>query len=350
MVAFYHSLRPFAEIPRDTGLISVMNGHTAVMFFFILSGFVLSRSLERAGNLSWTAVSGYWIRRFFRLYPLVVFAVMFSAGVAVFYSTSQEWARVAPWPAKMMELSKNLSGIREYISCLVLHVSYLNAPLWTIRVELVCSALLPFVVFAVTSTRHHFAALAIIVVLFFFYYSHTPHFIASTQYMLHFALGFAAWKLTPLFERVGKTASSFAMLALLLGLFATNYFNLGGMMQAGLLFLLFCFLVPCRPVSLKKILLASPLQFLGKISFSFYALHWPVMLLLFSIMQENFSPDVPTGWLFGKGLFLFAASSVTTIGLAAVSERWIERPANALGHRLSALWVGHLGKKATQVN
>jgi peptidoglycan/LPS O-acetylase OafA/YrhL len=42
LVAFYHSLRPFSEIPRDTGFIAVLNGHTAVLFFFILSGFVLS--------------------------------------------------------------------------------------------------------------------------------------------------------------------------------------------------------------------------------------------------------------------------------------------------------------------
>jgi len=33
IVAFYHSLRPFAELTRDTGLLTVMDGHTAVMFF-----------------------------------------------------------------------------------------------------------------------------------------------------------------------------------------------------------------------------------------------------------------------------------------------------------------------------
>ena len=51
VVAFYHSLRPFAEIPRGDGIISVLNGHTAVLFFFILSGFVLSGSLNARGGV-----------------------------------------------------------------------------------------------------------------------------------------------------------------------------------------------------------------------------------------------------------------------------------------------------------
>jgi uncharacterized membrane protein len=67
LVAFYHSLRPFSEIPRDTGIIAVLNGHTAVLFFFILSGFVLSGSLNSRGEMNLKSLLGYWVRRFFSL-------------------------------------------------------------------------------------------------------------------------------------------------------------------------------------------------------------------------------------------------------------------------------------------
>ncbi len=305
---------------------------------------MLGRSLEHEGKPSWSAISGYWIRRFFRLYPLVVFAVLFAAGGAYFYSTSEQWAKVAAWPKGMMELSRNLSGLREYISCLVLHVSYLNAPLWTIRVEMICSVLLPFIVLAVHRSPRQLLALGALVVFLAFYYGNTPTAIVSTKYMLHFVLGFAAWRLSAWFGKIGPCGSSLGMSVLLLGIFAVNYWNLGGLVQAGVLFLLFGLLVPCRPPQLKKLLLAPTLQFLGRISFSFYALHWPVMLLLLSFMQETLPPDFPSTAPFSKGLLLFVTSSIATFMLATLTERWIERPANLLGHRLSSLWVGFLPK------
>lgn len=309
------------------------------MFFFILSGFVLGKSLEREGQLSWSAISGYWIRRFFRLYPVVLFAVLFAAGSAFFYSTSEQWAEVAAWPKGMMELSRNLSGLREYISCLVLHVSYLNAPLWTIKVEMICSVLLPFIVLAVHRSPRKLLTLGVLVIFFAFYYGNTPQGIISTKYMLHFVLGFTAWRLSAWFGQIGPRGSSLGMGVLLLGLFAANYWSFGGLIQAGVLFLLFGLLVPCRLPQLKKLLLAPTLQFLGRISFSFYVLHWPVMLLLLSFMQETLSPDFPTASLFSQGLLLFLTSSIATLMLAALTERWIEKPANLMGHRLSEVWL-----------
>jgi len=64
----------------------------------------------------------------------------------------------------------------------------------------------------------------------------------------------------------------------------------------------------------------------------------PVMLLLFSFMQVNFPADFPSPSAMSKGL-LFAISSIATLFLAKLTERFVERPTNHLGHWLCRHWV-----------
>lgn len=335
LVAFYHSLRPFSEIPRDTGFIAVLNGHTAVLFFFILSGFVLSGSLDSRGKFNFKSLLAYWIRRFFRIYPLVAFAVLLSAFIAIFYSTSQAWAHVAPWVAKMIELSKNLSGVREYLSCLALHVSYLNAPLWTIKVEMVCSFLLPFFFYLDRWIKWPLFSIPTISVLLFLHYRCGPEAISSTKYLIYFFLGYAAYKLIPLTFRIPVTFSRIGLLLFFALILGANYWNWQQLYMTLSLFGLFCLLVPCSPVLIKKFLTTNAMLFLGRVSFSFYALHWPVMLVILSLMQVHFDPCFLQHYPFLKGLLLFFASIGVALPLSALTEKFIERPFNQFGHMVS---------------
>ena len=336
VVAFYHSLRPFAEIPRGDGIISALNGHTAVLFFFILSGFVLSGSLiARGSNLK--SLLGYWTKRFFRLYPLVAFAVLFSAFTAIFYTNSQAWSPVAPWVSKMMELSKNLSGLREYLSCLALHVSYLNAPLWTIKVELVCSALLPFLLFADNLFKRKMFSTFAIAILLFCYYQFSPENLNSTKYLVYFFLGYVAFKLMVFSARISIFFSALFIFTFFMMILAANFWNLPIVYMTFSLFGLFCLLIPCRPLILKNLLKTKSMLFLGRVSFSFYVLHWPIMLFLLSLMQIYLNPDFLDDHPFLKGLLLFVVSVCFALPLSGLTERFIERPFNALGHKISSL-------------
>ena len=337
LVAFYHSLRPFAEIPRDAGIIAVLNGHTAVLFFFILSGFVLSGSLNARGKLNLKSLLGYWTRRFFRLYPLVAFAILFSAFIAILYTTSQAWSPVAPWVAKMIELSKNLSGLREYLSCLALHVSYLNAPLWTIKVELVCSALLPFLLFADKFFKRKMFSIPAITILLFLYYRFGPENLSATKYLVYFFLGYVAFKLMPFSMRISVSVSIFLLVTFFSMIMAANFWNLPQVYMTLSLFGLFSLLVPCSPSMLKNLLTTRFMLFLGRVSFSFYALHWPIMLILLSLMQVCFHPDFLDNHPFFKGLLLFIASAGVAVPAAALTEKFLERPFNLLGHKISNL-------------
>src|SRR4051812_11697833 len=60
-----------------------INGHSAVMFFFVLSGFVLSLPFinkEKPLNLA-----EFYIKRIFRIYPAYILAILFSIFLKTFF-------------------------------------------------------------------------------------------------------------------------------------------------------------------------------------------------------------------------------------------------------------------------
>jgi peptidoglycan/LPS O-acetylase OafA/YrhL len=118
---------------------------------------------------------------------------------------------------------------------------------------------------------------------------------------------------------------------------AANFWNLPIVYMTFSLFGLFCLLIPCRPLILKNLLKTKSMLFLGRVSFSFYVLHWPIMLFLLSLMQIYLNPDFLDDHPFLKGLLLFVVSVCFALPLSGLTERFIERPFNALGHKISSL-------------
>jgi peptidoglycan/LPS O-acetylase OafA/YrhL len=334
MVAFYHSLRPIADIPHDRGLLDILNGHTAVVFFFLLSGFVLSGSLSKCSNTDVRILSGYWIKRIFRLYPLVFFAIIFTAICAAFYSTSQEWVRISPWVAKIIDLSKNLSGVREYASLLTLNVTYLNSPLWTIKTEIICSIILPLLI--LPSNRYPLLMPVILGLLYLFYNESSW----CSRYMLHFYIGYIIWKYAAHAERISLKITYFGFILSVFLLFLSNFFTLHSLCQILAVSSLLFLLVPCKIPKLRSFLESRPLQTLGRISFSFYALHWPIMLLSLSFLQVYLPKAFLAGHPYMKGILIFFVSVSVLFPIAMLTERFIERPFNRIGHLLGKKVAG----------
>jgi peptidoglycan/LPS O-acetylase OafA/YrhL len=72
-----------------------------------------------------------------------------------------------------------------------------------------------------------------------------------------------------------------------------------------------------QPVA--KLLRAAPFVWLGRVSFSLYVVHLPVLLTLVHLLHGRF----PVG--------LIATAAIPfTIAVAALLERWVEGPAQAL--------------------
>jgi len=126
-----------------------------VPVFFVISGFLVSDSLERL------PLSGYALNRLLRIYP----ALWMSLAVAVF--AAAHWGNVALWrdPGFVGWLGLQLltGGADDPAALHGFGVGTLNGSLWTIPVELEFYLLLPIVTVAISRSRDSLATLALFI-------------------------------------------------------------------------------------------------------------------------------------------------------------------------------------------
>lgn len=128
-------------------------GRFGVILFFVHTSFVLMASLHRLDKPNVTARSlslAFWIRRFFRIYPLSVLCILL---VPIFHIPSDP-GRIYLW-----------IGIKAFLSNLALtqNLTYSNdilSPLWSLPLEVQMYLLLPFAYFAIRGQRR-FRSLAL---------------------------------------------------------------------------------------------------------------------------------------------------------------------------------------------
>ncbi|HUD22999.1 MAG TPA: acyltransferase [Acidobacteriaceae bacterium] len=128
-------------------------GRFGVILFFLHTSFVLMASLERLDTPDESAPSialAFWIRRFFRIYPL---AVLFILLVPIFHIPSDPGLTYVWIGAKgffsNLALTQNLTYSNDILS-----------PLWSLPLEVQMYLLLPFAYFAIRGNRR-FRSLAL---------------------------------------------------------------------------------------------------------------------------------------------------------------------------------------------
>jgi peptidoglycan/LPS O-acetylase OafA/YrhL len=95
-------------------------------------------------------------------------------------------------------------------------------------------------------------------------------------------------------------------------------------------------LIPCQWPFLRKTLESPPLRFLGRISYSFYLLHFPIMLLTCGLLASRHLSFLICGNRFVSTLILFVISVSITLLIGHFSERLVEAPWNRLARELSS--------------
>jgi peptidoglycan/LPS O-acetylase OafA/YrhL len=96
-------------------------GIYGVLLFFLVSGYIIPASLERRGD-----VRAFWISRLFRLYPLYLAVIVWVLVVGL-------WYPVRP------QVPRDLSGVAAHLTMLldVVHVGGVADPMWTLSYEMV---------------------------------------------------------------------------------------------------------------------------------------------------------------------------------------------------------------------
>jgi peptidoglycan/LPS O-acetylase OafA/YrhL len=149
MAVFFSHLASAAIHDRSFGSL----GRFGVIIFFIHTSFVLMASLER---LEITAKSdrlltlAFWIRRFFRIYPLAVLCVILVAVFRIPASPGQTYLWIG-----LKGFLSNLALIQNMTYC-----EDIQGVLWSLPLEVQMYVILPFAYFAIRGERR-FRSLAL---------------------------------------------------------------------------------------------------------------------------------------------------------------------------------------------
>jgi peptidoglycan/LPS O-acetylase OafA/YrhL len=355
MVACSHALLLFrvngsqAVIARC--LTVVCSGWAGVTLFFVLSGFVLGLAIRRIDSDVSMGLVGYVIRRVFRIYPVFLFSTLLLAcwvyfGAALFPGISR-WLgephlRYAPsvlnhnLPMTFTSIARNL---------LMLDAS-LNPVSWTLKVEMICSLLLPvfhYLVRRFTSRGKVLVLLALVWVaclgksLLLVGFADAEAFFDATvfKYVFLFYLGYLLPEAGPFLVRKAKTNSCLAGLLLAVGValfFGAGVLNFAAftddlrIVQGFAAALILCVIVYGAPLPALNVLDHPVVTFYGRISYSFYLWHYLVLVAVF----RYFFPKAPYEFwlsspLMSASAFWFASAIVAT-PIAWLSFSLLEKP------------------------
>ena len=335
-------LRAFAVVSvvlYHADLLGVHGGFIGVDVFFVISGFLITRLLlESVGERGIRALPTFYTRRIRRLLPAAM-TVVVATVVAV-----RIWAPpLEVRPTAIDGIFTTFYGLTYRLA--VEGTQYLNegnaaSPLqhfWSLAVEeqfyLCWPILIVLVVFLARRHRSALLGLALAaIVLVSFYFSVTVT--GTDAPWAYFSLGTRAWELaigglvavgaSQLARLPGPVALAGGCLALVAMLAAD--FVLNGQTPypgsaAALPVVAAAVLIACGCAAARGVgvlLGTRPLQFAGRMSYSWYLWHWP-MLIIFPMILGH-----ALGW--PERLAVVAAS----LGAAVITFKLIENPARSL--------------------
>ena len=315
----------------------IIAGPQAVLVFFLLSGIVLTLPVLRAPRYDWLA---YYPRRIIRLYVPVFASVLLA--VVLLLLVKRTLTPIPGWQGANARELNPIEALGEAL--LVAPDPRVNGPLWSLTWELAFSLLLPiYVLIARRSPRWSGALVLLSLVLIavgtemaWRWLECLPVFLIgsiaavhldrlgsvaqrinrSSRHSLWWTLTFAASIL--LITGAGFTASiglqkPFTAITHLLGALVV----VGGM---GIVFL------SIGSRAAQVVLGSRPAQWLGRVSFSLYLIHVPIVVTL----------AYAIGWS-RWWLALVIGIAVSLIGAEAFT-RLIEQPAHRLSRRVGR-WV-----------
>lgn len=307
---------------------AILNAGSAVVLFFVLSGYVLTLSLMRDNGLM--ALASYAIRRAFRLLPpMWVSIVLFMLAATVAAD-----ARVDGTP--FWDLIVRPLTWHDAVTSAMLRHFLANPVIWTMYVEIVGSAVLPLLVAATAIVPERarwlllgaFAGLTLAI----------PSSL-TTRYLVCFEAGV----IIALLSNHQVRRSGMLLIAGLAAFVAERYIYIGvGPMSillntSGSIAVVTAVIAGAfnRPLS-------NPIvRYIGRISYSVYLLHLAVLAIATPLVLANSNLPRPA-----EIAAICALTLAGTIVLASFSYALFERPSMRIGRRagsaLRALQSRHI--------
>jgi peptidoglycan/LPS O-acetylase OafA/YrhL len=317
---------------------ALFSGDGAVRYFFVLSGFVLAISLSREGPSDWTAVWRFGMRRIFRIYPAVIFAVLcfvliYPAGLAL----NQDAA---------------VYGVGSILRNMLLFDVTINGVMWTMQTELIATPLI-FLCFALMARGRASVLIGLTFCLaaLSFVDAWQALFVdnkglSRTAPLYAFAVGVLAYaKGGWIMERMGSQRRGPILVVAVIAFFLANPLlgkdpGVAALVQVTASAAVIVLLVFGRWDAPFRVLTAPAARLIGRVSFSFYLLH-PLTIAVVWPMGAAWTHAVDAGVPATIVILgLWVATSAAILPLAILSHRYVELPAIALGRWCSERMAG----------
>jgi len=330
-----HRLTPHIISVTPVGML--FNGYAAVMFFFVLSGFVLS--LPYVNHDKPISLTAFYIKRVFRIYPVLIFAIIFSVVIKLYLYDKEAMAASQIWFKSYWAWDWSTQNIHTIIRTFFLlgpnfNSRLIDPPVWSLVVEIQMSSLLPFFI-RIASRNGVLLNIALLIVIGFLTYQ-SSNWALSVFYM---GILMAKYKDVILSAMVNWNRWVLIAIATIAYIMYDNNYvflytyiklspdnkmliNLFGAFSSGVLMLIIM-----AQKNISRFLEHRVFIFMGNISYSFYLIHMPLLISFASIFTYRF--------VFSPG-YIFLASVTTAVTISYLMFITIERPFQSIGKQIAA--------------
>jgi peptidoglycan/LPS O-acetylase OafA/YrhL len=339
MVAYFHALaivRVEGYVPLKIKSVLNMAGNSSagVAIFFVLSGYVLGRSLDASsGRLPSEAVK-FLVRRTLRIWP----------AMAVCLAICFLWVGFVFHPATYAAASKDYyehwrlgATLKDLWLDLLLQQTYLNAVTWTLQVEMIAAVL--FVPIWWVCRRSLVASIALTAAWAAWFQSAPEPSRLAFVYMMvlglqaGLAVRFAVRSLS------GRAVKACLLLAFLGCGVAARYprtTDVGTwLVHSAFAYAIVVMAVASHERVGLRWLDHRATRFMGRISYSFYLWHFPVLWVVATLGFATTDAAIWLAWPNSMAGVLLIVSTLVAIPIAWASHRLIERPMIGLAKALT---------------
>jgi peptidoglycan/LPS O-acetylase OafA/YrhL len=330
----------WVEPIKQSPLGILLNGRAAVMFFFVLSGFVLSLPFINSDRP--LKLTEFYVKRIFRIYPAYLLAILVAILLKTYLFHPGGTAGFSDWISSFWNWPMDAAHRREMVKTFLLigpnfDADLIDPVIWSLVVEMKMSLLLPFFIIVASRGNLLFNVLFFLLVLALIY-NHANGFLG----VFYIGVLCAKYK-EPLTKAIKALSSAWLFALILLSLFFYNisfefykpwgdstspfaYFWRDYTNAIGGAIVMMMALARARAGNF----LQSPVfNFMGDTSYSFYLLHMPVLITLCSLVGKQ-SPG---------GTIIIILSAITlAYGLSFVVFKMIEIPFQTLAKNLVTKW------------
>lgn len=333
---------PYIASLTNTPLHLFWAGSEAVIFFFILSGFVLSLHLSKKG----VGIKAFLVKRFFRIYPAYYVAIAIAIGLCLLLRQVGHIQGLSDFFNNIWKGPLTFSTILNHIT-LVRYFGYgqFNPVLWTLVMEVRISLIFPIIMVFINRYSWKLNLIGGLCLSLFYYtlsnngtreeiFSIPLDYVSTLSFIMMFVIGAVLAKhhsqLITIFKKFSSN-TRYVLLLIAILLYTVRFWLLSHFEMYASTFLsdisiaagvsLFILLaMSMRSEILKK----NPLVFLGKISYSLYLYHAIALLAFVHLLYPSI--NIVTIWVL---------SFITTLIVSIGSYTVIEKPAIRLGHHLA---------------